>query len=152
MSLLLLILVQGAFGAWTVTMKLQPVIVTIHLLLGLALLGMLGWLAARQTPLPSHDPEAGRYRAAALAALVLLVVQIALGGWVSTNYAVLACTDFPTCNGQWIPPMDFQHGFHQARARDDEGRRRDHAGRTGRDPLDAPHVRVRGGRVPSRSR
>ncbi|WP_423758499.1 COX15/CtaA family protein [Burkholderia sp. NLJ2] len=115
-SLLLLILVQGAFGAWTVTMKLQPVIVTIHLLLGLTLLGTLGWLAARQTPLPSHDPEAGRYRAAALAALVLLVVQIALGGWVSTNYAVLACTDFPTCNGQWIPPMDFQHGFHLWRA------------------------------------
>ncbi|MCS6456947.1 COX15/CtaA family protein, partial [Burkholderia thailandensis] len=115
-SLLLLILVQGAFGAWTVTMKLQPVIVTIHLLLGLTLLGTLGWLAARQTPLPSYDPEAGRYRAAALAALVLLVVQIALGGWVSTNYAVLACTDFPTCNGQWIPPMDFQHGFHLWRA------------------------------------
>jgi hypothetical protein len=47
---------------------------------------------------------------------VLLVVQIALGGWVSTNYAVLACTDFPTCNGQWIPPMDFGHGFHLWRA------------------------------------
>lgn len=76
-SLLLLILVQGAFGAWTVTMKLQPVIVTIHL---------------------------------------LLVVQIALGGWVSTNYAVLACTDFPTCNGAWIPPMDFRNGFHLWRA------------------------------------
>ncbi|MBA5819609.1 COX15/CtaA family protein, partial [Escherichia coli] len=62
-SLLLLILVQGAFGAWTVTMKLQPVFVTIHLLLGLTLLGTLGWLAARQTPLPSYDPEAGRFRA-----------------------------------------------------------------------------------------
>lgn len=115
-GLLLLILVQGAFGAWTVTMKLQPVIVTIHLLLGLTLLGSLGWLAARMTPLPAYDPEAGRHRAAALAALLLLVVQIALGGWVSTNYAVLACTDFPTCNGQWVPPMDFAHGFHLWRA------------------------------------
>ena len=115
-SLLLLILVQGVFGAWTVTLKLQPVIVTTHLLLGLALLGMLGWLAARQTPLPACEPEAAHWRVAALAGLALLVAQIALGGWVSTNYAVLACTDFPTCNGHWIPPMDFAHGFHLWRA------------------------------------
>ena len=45
----------------------------------------------------------------------MLVAQIALGGWVSTNYAVLACTDFPTCNGQWVPQMDFAHGFQHAR-------------------------------------
>ncbi|MDR6379809.1 COX15/CtaA family protein [Paraburkholderia caribensis] len=115
-ALLLLILVQGAFGAWTVTMKLQPVIVTIHLLLGLALLGTLGWLAARQTPLPAYEPQASQWRVAALFGLALLIVQIALGGWVSTNYAVLACTDFPTCNGQWLPPMDFEHGFHLWRA------------------------------------
>ena len=114
-SLLLLILVQGAFGAWTVTMKLQPVIVTIHLLLGLALLGMLGWLAARQTPLPSHDPKPAAI-ARPRSRRSCCWSQIALGGWVSTNYAVLACTDFPTCNGQWIPPMDFQHGFHLWRA------------------------------------
>jgi cytochrome c oxidase assembly protein subunit 15 len=115
-ALLMLIVVQGIFGAWTVTMKLQPVIVTTHLLLGLTLLGALGWLAARQTPLPVFEPAAGRWRAAAWAGLVLLIVQIALGGWVSTNYAVLACTDFPTCNGQWLPPMDFEHGFHLWRA------------------------------------
>ncbi|HTI16271.1 MAG TPA: COX15/CtaA family protein [Trinickia sp.] len=115
-ALLVLIGVQGAFGAWTVTMKLQPIIVTTHLLLGLALLGALGWLAARATPIPAYEPEAARYRVAALAGLALLVLQIALGGWVSTNYAVLACTDFPTCNGQWIPPMDFAHGFHLWRA------------------------------------
>src|SRR3978361_428022 len=70
-SILLLIVVQGAFGAWTVTMKLQPVIVTIHLLLGLALLGSLGWLAARQTPFPSANPAAC-WLPAALAGLVLL--------------------------------------------------------------------------------
>lgn len=115
-ALLGLIVVQGIFGAWTVTMKLQPIIVTTHLLLGLTLLGTCGWLAARMTPLPAYEPDAGRWRIAAVAGLVLLVVQIALGGWVSTNYAVLACTDFPTCNGAWIPPMDFQHGFHLWRA------------------------------------
>jgi len=53
---------------------------------------------------------------AAAFGLLLLVVQIALGGWVSTNYAVLACTDFPLCNGQWVPPMNFEHGFHLWRA------------------------------------
>ena len=115
-ALLALVIVQGIFGAWTVTMKLQPIIVTTHLMLGLTLLGTSGWLAARLTPLPAYDPDAGRWRAAALVGLVLLVVQIFLGGWVSTNYAVLACTDFPTCNGAWIPPMDFQHGFHFWRA------------------------------------
>ncbi|WP_153101470.1 COX15/CtaA family protein [Paraburkholderia hayleyella] len=111
-GLLLLILVQGAFGAWTVTLKLQPAIVTLHLLLGLALLGALGWLAARLTPLPTPNPDATRWQTAAWLALALLVVQIALGGWVSTNYAVLACTDFPTCNGYWVPPMNFEQGFH----------------------------------------
>jgi cytochrome c oxidase assembly protein subunit 15 len=127
-GLLALVCLQGAFGAWTVTQKLQPIIVTTHLLLGLALLGSLGLLAARQTPMPAADRAADgaaesattramlRWRAAALIGLALLVVQIALGGWVSTNYAVLACTDFPTCNGQWLPPMDFAHGFHLWRA------------------------------------
>ncbi|MGI4859793.1 MAG: COX15/CtaA family protein [Janthinobacterium lividum] len=115
-GLLALICVQGAFGAWTVTLKLQPVIVTTHLLLGLALLAGLGWFAASQTPQPAYDPAQvplmRRWRTAAVVGLCLLIVQIALGGWVSTNYAVLACTDFPTCNGQWLPPMDFAHGFH----------------------------------------
>jgi cytochrome c oxidase assembly protein subunit 15 len=117
-GILMLIVVQGAFGAWTVTMKLQPVIVTTHLLLGLALLGALGWLAARQTPIPSLsvEPAIARWLPAALFGLALLVLQIALGGWVSTNYAVLACTDFPLCNGALIPPMNFSAGFHLWRA------------------------------------
>jgi cytochrome c oxidase assembly protein subunit 15 len=85
-------------------------------LLGLALLGSLGWLAARQTPMPTVEPAVVRWRPAALFGLVLLIIQIALGGWVSTNYAVLACTDFPLCNGAWIPPMNFEHGFHLWRA------------------------------------
>jgi cytochrome c oxidase assembly protein subunit 15 len=63
-----------------------------------------------------HEPEVVRWWPAALVGLGLLILQIALGGWVSTNYAVLACTDFPLCNGQWIPPMNFEHGFHLWRA------------------------------------
>ncbi|VVD97460.1 cytochrome C oxidase subunit I [Pandoraea capi] len=116
--LLVLVCVQGAFGAWTVTMKLQPVIVSIHLMLALTLLGSLAWLASRQMPLASVAADAGalRWRWAALIGLALLVFQIALGGWVSTNYAVLACTDFPTCQGQWIPSMDFHNGFRLWRA------------------------------------
>lgn len=115
-GLLLLIVLQGAFGAWTVTLKLQPVIVTTHLLLGLSLLGGLGLLAARLTPRAAPEPGLAAYRGAALLSLLLLIVQISLGGWVSTNYAVLACTDFPTCNGAWLPPMDFRSGFQLWRA------------------------------------
>lgn len=103
---------QGAFGAWTVTMKLQPVIVTIHLLLGLTLLAMLTWLGARQNVHEQITAAARALAVPATLALVLLVIQIALGGWVSTNYAALACTDFPLCHGVLIPQMDFENGFH----------------------------------------
>ncbi|MDB5766745.1 MAG: ctaA [Collimonas fungivorans] len=109
--LFLFVCLQGAFGAWTVTQKLQPVIVTTHLLLGLTLLAMLTWLGARQS---GHAPVAAGAAGLvkpALAGLLLLVLQIALGGWVSTNYAALACTDFPTCHGALLPQMDFANGF-----------------------------------------
>jgi cytochrome c oxidase assembly protein subunit 15 len=102
---------QGAFGAWTVTMKLQPVIVTIHLLLGMSLLALLTWLGARQKEHAPVSQAALNLRAPATVALILLAVQIALGGWVSTNYAALACLDFPLCHGAWVPAMDFHHGF-----------------------------------------
>jgi heme a synthase len=110
-ALLGFVCLQGAFGAWTVTQKLQPVIVTTHLLLGLTLLALLAWLAARQS---EHRPVAATaltLRTPAVAALTLLAVQIALGGWVSTNYAALACSDFPLCHGNVIPEMDFANGF-----------------------------------------
>lgn len=110
-ALFLLVCLQGAFGAWTVTMKLQPVIVTIHLLLGLTLLGMLTVLGSRHSVQATIAGAARAIYIPALIALVLLVAQIVLGGWVSTNYAVLACTDFPLCHGMLIPPMDFGHGF-----------------------------------------
>ncbi|WP_375791678.1 COX15/CtaA family protein [Glaciimonas immobilis] len=103
--------VQGAFGAWTVTMKLQPVIVTTHLLLGLTLLALLTWLAARQNDHAPVAAKASKLTTPALVALLLLIFQMALGGWVSTNYAALACNDFPLCHGMVIPEMDFEQGF-----------------------------------------
>lgn len=109
--LFFLVCLQGAFGAWTVTMKLQPIIVTIHLLLGLLLLAMLAILAARHSVFDAVSTAARSIFTPAALALVLLVMQIVLGGWVSTNYAVMACTDFPLCHGILIPPMDFEHGF-----------------------------------------
>jgi cytochrome c oxidase assembly protein subunit 15 len=106
--------VQGAFGALTVTWKLYPAIVTAHLLGGLALLALLAAQARAFEPAPLK--LGGRLRAAVGVVAVLALVQIALGGWVSTNYAVLACSDFPTCQGQWWPVMDFGHGFTIRRA------------------------------------
>lgn len=113
-SLLVLVMFQAALGMWTVTLLLKPVIVTLHLLGGLATLALLAWLAMRQETLL---PPAGALRLRPWAALALLVViaQIALGGWVSTNYAALACVDFPTCHGEWLPQMDFRHGFQLVR-------------------------------------
>ncbi|NIC41523.1 heme A synthase [Aquabacterium sp. A08] len=106
---------QGAFGALTVTMKLFPAIVTLHLLGGMALLALLRLQAVRyqqllEPPSAHQRPGAGT-RWALWAMFGLLWVQIALGGWVSTNYAVLACRDFPTCQGSWWPVMDFAGGF-----------------------------------------
>ncbi len=103
--------VQGAFGAWTVTMKLQPIIVTIHLLLGMSLLALLTWFGARLSDHPSISQPAAALRIPAALAIVLLAIQIALGGWVSSNYAALACADFPLCQGALFPQMDFANGF-----------------------------------------
>jgi cytochrome c oxidase assembly protein subunit 15 len=110
-GLFFLVCLQGAFGAWTVTLKLQPVIVTIHLLLGMALLLCLVWSYENEGALPLKTKPSMRIRGWAALALIVLIVQIALGGWVSTNYAALACQDYPLCQGNWLPIMDFQHGF-----------------------------------------
>lgn len=103
--------VQGAFGAFTVTMKLQPIIVTLHLLGGMTVLGLLTWLALSQSRPDAIAAGGIGLRSHARLALLLLAAQIALGGWVSTNYAVMACPDFPLCHGQWMPDMDFGHAF-----------------------------------------
>jgi cytochrome c oxidase assembly protein subunit 15 len=113
------VVVQGAFGAWTVTMKLFPAVVTAHLLLGLALLVLLVGQAER---LEARRIEVSRHAMWAWAVVAcLLFVQIALGGWVSTNYAVLICRDVPTCQGQWWPAMDFESGFRLWRALGTDG-------------------------------
>lgn len=102
---------QGAFGAWTVTHKLMPIIVTAHLLGGMGLLALMTWLAAREKGHAPVPQQARPWLPWMAGGLVLLFVQIALGGWVSTNYAALACMDFPTCHGQWVPNMDLHSGF-----------------------------------------
>jgi len=105
---------QGAFGALTVTMKLFPAIVTLHLMGGVVLLALLCLQAVRHTHwAQGRQPVnlTGPLRLALVIATALVGVQIVLGGWVSTNYAVLACTTFPTCQGSWWPEMDFAQGF-----------------------------------------
>lgn len=120
--LLALVIFQGLLGMWTVTLLLQPVIVMAHLLGGLATLGLLFWLGEWRRLLSSrgglHPPEHESRAAtpgltrAGIAALLILLVQIALGGWTSANYAALACPDFPTCQTRWWPPVtDFREGF-----------------------------------------
>jgi cytochrome c oxidase assembly protein subunit 15 len=111
--LLGVVFAQAAFGMWTVTLKLWPQVVTAHLLGGFATLSLLFLLSLRLSrafaPLPKLPLSVRR-----VAALALLVVigQIALGGWVSANYAAVACVDLPTCHGQWWPQADFANGFH----------------------------------------
>lgn len=109
--LLVWVCVQGAFGAWTVTLKLQPVIVTTHLLLGVSLLALLSWHAMRQGPRSQPVAASTALRSAAALALAAAFVQVALGGWVSTNYAALACGGIPLCQGALLPELDFEHGF-----------------------------------------
>lgn len=114
-SLPVVVLFQAALGMWTVTLLLKPVIVTLHLLGGLTTLGLLAWLGLRQERFQSVTGSATRLRPWAALALLIVIAQIALGGWVSTNYAALACVDLPTCHGEWAPQMDFRHGFQLVR-------------------------------------
>lgn len=109
-ALVALVVFQAALGMWTVTLLLKPVIVVAHLLGGMTILALLFWLVLDDTGAAQHRhlPE---LRPWVVAALVMLAVQIALGGWTSANYAALACPDFPRCQGQWWPPMDFGAGF-----------------------------------------
>lgn len=108
--LLGLVVFQAALGMWTVTLLLKPVIVMGHLLGGFATFALLVLLAlrtARRKALAGN----GRWRIAGAIGLLILVGQIALGGWTSSNYAALSCPDFPTCQGSWTPEMDFDEAF-----------------------------------------
>lgn len=106
-----LVVLQGLLGMWTVTLLLKPLVVSAHLLGGLATLSLLWWnLLSVRGLRPVAASRAGLYGLARLAMLVL-VLQIFLGGWTSANYAALACTDFPTCQGRWWPHTDFQEAY-----------------------------------------
>jgi len=114
--LLILVIAQGMFGMWTVTLKLWPQVVTTHLLGGFTTLSLLWLLSLRldNRPWPQPNIPLRRWislKPLAATALILLICQISLGGWTSSNYAALACPDLPTCQGSWIPDMDFANGF-----------------------------------------
>ena len=107
-----LVVFQAMLGMWTVTLQLKPVVVMGHLLGGMTTLSLLVLLALRttgvRTAVGSHNLH---WRPLALAGLLVLFGQIALGGWTSSNYAALACPDFPTCQGSWWPQTDFREAF-----------------------------------------
>ena len=108
--LLALLVVQALLGMWTVTLLLKPLIVTLHLLGGLLTLSLLWWLALPPARRELKAAERG-LRKFAITGMAVLAVQVALGGWTSTNYAAAACPDFPTCQASYWPPMDFRNAF-----------------------------------------
>lgn len=108
-----LVVLQGFFGMWTVTLKLWPQVVTAHLLGGFATLSLLWLFCLRVVAVHGGGAQASwlALRPWLAIALVLVIAQITLGGWTSANYAALACTDLPTCHGLWWPQADFSQGF-----------------------------------------
>jgi len=109
-----LVVLQALLGMWTVTLLLKPAVVSLHLLGGMATLALLCWLSLLQYPAPQsvYTAKMRELKFWSWFGLLLLTLQIALGGWVSVNYASLACSGFPLCNGSWVPEMDFASGFH----------------------------------------
>jgi len=109
---LAVIIFQAMLGMWTVTLLVKPIIVTAHLLGGLATFALLAWAALRWWGVGTRDERFAALRLPVTIGIVVLVCQITLGGWTSTNYAALACgTDFPKCLGQWWPDTDFHEAF-----------------------------------------
>jgi len=116
-TLILFLLVwQAFFGMWSVTLKLLPQVVTFHLVAGMTTFSLLWLLALRLGSRPWQlgevaERQLARFKPWLVVLLGALLLQIALGGWTSANYAAFACGDFPTCQGQWWPEMDFKNGF-----------------------------------------
>lgn len=120
LGLLVLVIIQGLFGMWTVTLKLWPQVVTTHLLGGFGTLSLLwllflrlshrDWQSTREV-LTIAKSKLSRLRLIASIGLVAVILQITLGGWTTSNYAALACIDFPTCHGTFLPEVDFVEGF-----------------------------------------
>jgi len=123
LALFATLIMQAALGMLTVTWRLNPLIVTLHLLFGMTTLALLWWLllslprGAVALQVGAHTVGAGSARSLALArrlallGLIVLALQIALGGWTSSNYAAVACPDFPTCQNAWWPRSDYRHAF-----------------------------------------
>ncbi len=124
LTMLAIVVLQGMLGMLTVTWSLKPLIVTLHLIFGMTTLGLLWWLwlslraRAGRSPdrLLAAAPRTGAWgnsqvRRLALIGLIVLGAQIALGGWTSSNYAAVACPDFPMCQGQWLPQTDYRDAF-----------------------------------------
>ncbi|MDE3010410.1 MAG: COX15/CtaA family protein [Pseudomonadota bacterium] len=109
------VIFQGLLGMWTVTLLLKPLIVSLHLLGGLTTFALLAVMALRERGIDQGPPVRAAVRGLALFGLLALACQIALGAWTSTNYAALACPDFPLCQGSLRPPMDFASAFHLVR-------------------------------------
>lgn len=114
--LMALVVFQGMLGMWTVTIKLNPAIVMSHLMGGMTTLSILWWLTLRSGSLFKFGHVDSVYlkklRAPALIGLIIVVIQVMLGGWTSSNYAALNCIEFPTCiAGEYLPPMNFSEGF-----------------------------------------
>lgn len=111
--LLLLVMFQGALGAWTVTMNLMPIVVMAHLLGGFTTLSLLYLLVLRLTPfrVPGGDSGVKGLSKLATIGLVILVLQIALGGWTAANYAATACTQLPICEADWVSNMNVSDAF-----------------------------------------
>lgn len=111
--LMVLILFQAALGMWTVTLKLFPLVVMGHLMGGLATFGLLMWIVYNNRYAHQYNPgpQVRRLKPLVATGLLVLVLQIMLGGWTSANYAALACPDFPTCQGTMWPDTDFSEGF-----------------------------------------
>ena len=109
--LVLAVIFQGLLGKWTVTMLLKPAVVTLHLAGGMLILGLLAYLVGEYRPRLPKISNLGVIQKLASFAVVTVFLQIILGGWVSTNYAGLACVDFPTCHEVVTPDMNFSEGF-----------------------------------------
>jgi cytochrome c oxidase assembly protein subunit 15 len=112
-ALVILIIFQALLGMWTVTLKLKPIIVMAHLLGGLTSFSLLLWLVFSNRRRVGDKPSMNirRMRGPIITAMMVLAMQIALGGWTSANYAALACPDVPMCTGQWLPETNFREGF-----------------------------------------
>lgn len=113
-SVVFLLILQALLGMWTVTLKLHPLVVMSHLIGGLTILGLLWWLTLKQGKLfvpQKINLLSLKIKPWAIIGLIILIIQIILGGWTSANYAALACLDFPTCQGNWLPPLNVKEAF-----------------------------------------